>query len=294
MLKQIWINKGHIAKVTSTIIGGFYAVLGFIGMLVPLDEVLPESISIWTKILISCSLLIISWLICFTIVAVVLSHKERFKVLSANSGHALYLQYGDIFDSGAALKLNERRNIVIPVNRCFDTVVDNRLISEQTIHGSAFKRLYESGKYSEETLSQTIQKMLNGIAYENISTNEKPEGNIKRFPVGTVVTLAGCEDEYYLLWALSTFDRNLKAHTSMQEYALAVQKLIEACNTESEGFPVIIPLVGTGLSRTKKDQHDILSYLVSMFKINRAEINSDIHIVIREDMKDEISIINVK
>lgn len=293
MLKRTWINKSHIAKISSTIIGSLYAVLGFIGMLVPLDDVLPECLSIWTKILISCSLLIGSWLLCFIIVAIVLSRRKRFKVLSENSGHTLYLQYGDIFDRGETLTPNERRNIVIPVNRCFDTIVDNQLISEQTLHGIAFKRLYESGKYSEETLNQTIQNMLNGITYEDISTDEKPRGNLKRFPVGTVVTLAGYEGEHYLLWALSTFDNRLKAHTSMQEYVLAVQRLVEACNTESEGFPVVIPLVGTGLSRTKKAQRDVLSYLVSMFKVNRSEINSDIHIVIREDMKNEISIVNI-
>lgn len=294
MLKRIWINRGHIAKVASTIIGSLYAVLGFIGMLVPLDEILPECLSIWIKIFISCLLLIGSWLLCFIIVAIVLSRRKRFKILSANSGHALYLQYGDIFDRGITLNPNERRNIVVPVNRCFDTIVDNQLISEQTIHGIAFRRLYESGKYSEETLNQTIQNMLDGVTHEDISSIEKPKGSLKRFPIGTVVTLAGCDGEYYLLWALSAFDNRLKAHTSMQEYTLAVQKLVEACNTESEGFPVIIPLVGTGLSRTKKDQHDVLSYLVSMFKVNRAEINGDIHIVIRENMKNEISIMNVK
>lgn len=291
-MKWIWINKEHIAKAACTIVGGIYALLGFIGMLVPLDEILPESISIWVKILIGCLLLIGSWLICFAIVAIVLFHKKRFQVFRANGGHALYLQYGDIFDSGEVLKPEERRNIVIPVNRCFDTIVDNRLISEQTIHGIAFKRLYESGGYSEKTLNQAIQDILRGTAYEEVPVHEKPRGNTKRFPVGTVAALPVGENTCYFLWALSTFDSNLKAHTSMQEYALALQKLIEACNTESEGFPVVIPLVGTGLSRTKKDQHDILSYLVSMFKVNRAEINSNIHIVVRENMKDEISIIS--
>ena len=100
--------------------------------------------------------------------------------------------------------------------------------------------------------------------------------------------------ENYLLWGLSTFNSQLKAHTSMQEYSLAVQKLIEACNTESAGFPVLIPLVGTGLSRTNKTQEDVICYLVNAFKLNKSEINCDIHIIIKEELKKEISIINIK
>lgn len=106
--------------------------------------------------------------------------------------------------------------------------------------------------------------------------------------------LPGNGKEHFLLWALSTFDRNLKAYTSMQEYALAVQKLVEACNTESEGFPIVLPLVGTGLSRTKKDQQDVITYLINVFRLNKSEINCDIHIVVREDIKNEVSIMNIK
>ena len=80
----------------------------------------------------------------------------------------------------------------------------------------AFKKLYASGKYTEETLALSIEKLLEKIEYENLSANEKPEGNRKRYPVGTVIDLPGNENEHYFLWALSTFDSNLKAHTSMQ------------------------------------------------------------------------------
>ena len=67
-----------------------------------------------------------------------------------------------------------------------------------------------------------------------------------------------------------------------------------SCNEESEGFPVVLPLVGTGLSRTKKDQQDVLKYLINAFRINKAEINCDIHIVVRNDIKNEIAIMNIK
>ena len=293
-MSSIWINKGYISKIASTITGGIYALLGFIGMLVPLDEILSDNMSIWIRGVISATILIGIWCCCFAAVSVFMVHKNRFKVLSANNGHALYLQYGNIFDANEVIDPSKRRNIVVPVNRCFDTHVDNHLVSAQTVHGTAFNSLYVSGKYTEESLSMSIEKLLTNIEHDNLSEKDKPEGNRKRYPIGTVVDLPGIENEHFFLWALSTFDSNLKAHTSMQEYTLAVQKLIESCNTESEGFPVVMPLVGTGLSRTKKNQQDVLRYLINAFRINRDEINCDIHIVVRRDMKNEIAIMNIK
>ena len=46
-MRSIWINKNYIAKIASTVTGGIYAFLGFIGMLVPLDEILSDKMSIW-------------------------------------------------------------------------------------------------------------------------------------------------------------------------------------------------------------------------------------------------------
>ncbi len=293
-MRYVWINKGYISKIASAITGGFYALLGFIGTLVPLDEILSDKMSMWIRGIISAAILIGIWVCCFVVVSIYMTRKNRFKVLSANNGHALYLQYGNIFDANEVIDSSQRRNIVVPVNRCFDTHVDNHIVSAQTVHGATFSSLYASGKYTEESLSMTISKLLKNTNYESLSEEEKPEGNRRRYPVGTVVDLPGYGNEHFFLWALSTFDCNLKAHTSMQEYALAVQKLIESCNEESEGFPVVLLLVGTGLSRTKKDQQAVLKYLINAFRINKDEINCDIHVVVRDDMKNEIAIMNIK
>ena len=70
--------------------------------------------------------------------------------------------------------------------------------------------------------------------------------------------------------------------------------MIKACNLYSDGFPVVLPLVGTGLSRTKMNQNDVLLFLVNAFKLNRTELNCDIHIVVSDSVKEEISIMNIK
>lgn len=303
MIKRIGINLKYIGKTSIKYVSALYAVLGFVGTFTPLSDIytglllkiLPytnaEEIPDIYLILGSLLVLLVTWLFISFIVTIRALKTTQIDVIEGNSGHKLYIQYGDIFSPDIVCKANERRNIVIPVNRCFDTIVDNNLVSETTLHGILFKRLYDKGKYDEHSLNCAIQSLLANVSAEDITVNEKPSGNIRRYPVGTVVDLPMSDQEHYLLWALSTFDCNLKAHTNMQEYALAVQKLIEACNIESEGFPVLIPLVGTGLSRTKKDQKDVLKYLINAFRLNRAEINCDIHIVLRDEIKEVISIL---
>ena len=69
--------------------------------------------------------------------------------------------------------------------------------------------------------------------------------------------------------------------------------MIESCNDESQGYPIVVPIVGAGLSRIKKNQYDILRYMISLFRINKEEINSDIHIVVHEKLKSEFSIAEI-
>ena len=87
-----------------------------------------------------------------------------------------------------------------------------------------------------------------------------------------------------------TFDRDLTAHTSKDDYVLAMQKMIEYCYARSQGDAVIIPLIGAGLSKTKYGERAILEYLVKSLKLNKDLIVSDIYIVVRNSGKETIPI----
>ena len=93
-----------------------------------------------------------------------------------------------------------------------------------------------------------------------------------------------------LLIGLSYFDNHLNAQTSKADFVLAVQKLIEFCNQNAQGNPVILPLLGSGLSRTKIDLNNILHYLVDTFAINKDIINNDFYIVVWKGDKDRVAI----
>ena len=89
---------------------------------------------------------------------------------------------------------------------------------------------------------------------------------------------------------MSTFDSNLTAHTTQEEYVIAIQRLIEYCNARSQGYPIVMPLIGAGLSKTKNDERSILEFIVKLLKMNKKIINSDVHIIVRNSGKETVSI----
>ena len=60
------------------------------------------------------------------------------KIFDLHSNHSLFVEYGDLFNSGDP---NEEKNIAFARNRCFDTIVDDDLIGSKKIHGMALKRI---------------------------------------------------------------------------------------------------------------------------------------------------------
>lgn len=72
-----------------------------------------------------------------------------------------------------------------------------------------------------------------------------------------------------------------------------MQRMIEYCNARSQGFPVVMPLIGAGQSRTGNDERAILEYLIGLLKMNKTLIMSDIHIVVRNSGKETIPITEI-
>ena len=289
-IKYVKKNCMFIGRQASKWVCAIYAALGFASTFVAMDDLLPEGWAFAKKLGVSVGVLIILYSLLFMVCAIISYKSKRYVLLSANANHKLYFQFGDLFDPQEVERNAERRNIVIPVNRCFDTLVDDKLISATTLHGCVVNRLIDSGVYTRDSLDMYIEDTLKRVCCEVLTEDQKPAGKRKRYPVGTVVSLPGGNNEHYLLWALSTFDEYLHAETSMCDYVIAVQRLIEAIDKESEGYPVLMPLAGGGLSRTGMKDQEIAEYLINCFKVNRRHINCDIHIVARDALKTEIEI----
>lgn len=297
---QIKNNKKYIFYKTKNDIITFSALLGLLGFFVSFSDVIScifASKDFLCKISIGFIMVAFVSLSCFVKRAISVLTNRRVKVIGLNNGHNVYVQYGDLFSSGEILQPAEKRIVVIAVNRCFDTIVDNDLISEKTLHGIAMKRLYDNQTYTQDSLNEVIQEQLkfqNTLVAERVCKNAKRKGNLSRYPVGTVAEVDNPNDNIlYFFLALSTFDENLKASTNDEEYVIALLRLLQYIDVRSQGMPVVLPLIGGGLSRTNIKEGDILNEMIQFMKIKKDLLHGDVHIVIRNNLKESISIYNL-
>lgn len=289
---RLWINKSAIFKLACTYTGVVFTFWGFVSIFEPLNGVFQDDASFVCKLLIGILVLLAVFIISAIAVCWKVLHSNEVCLGESSTRNSVYVKYGDMYSPDIVEKgYNGKRAIVVSVNRCFDTIVDDHLVSHNTQHGQVFQKLYDSQKFTPDSLNRTISDILRrDTAYEDLTVEIKPEGNRKRYNVGTTVNLLIDDNLSYYLLGLSYFDKHLNAQTSKADFALAVQKLIEFCNQNAQGYPVILPLLGSGLSRTTIGLNDILHYLVDAFAINKDIINNDFYIVVWKGDKDKVAI----
>ena len=293
MGKQIWINKQYILKNAANYTKNIYSVLGFLGTFFTVTEIFNlEDHDIKQKAMVTFGLLLVLFLVCLIVSIIKFVNIPKIKVLQLKNDYGVYVQYGDVFSEEIIDSDIKKRNIVIPVNRCFDTLVDDDLVSSNTLHGITIKKLITEYEYTMESLNDVIAMSLSRqrIKYKSLSEKDKRKGKLNRYPVGSIAEIGTNGNENFFLLGLSTFNYDLKAETSIEEYVVAMQKMIEYSINRSQQYPVVFPLIGAGLSRTGKDEHSLLEYIIKLIKLNSEMINSDIYIVIRDSGKESIAI----
>ncbi|TCD46746.1 hypothetical protein D3X11_00280 [Streptococcus sp. X16XC17] len=195
---------------------------------------------------------------------------------------------------GNTLQLQDisRYNVIIPVNRCFDTVVDNDLISENTLHGKLLKLLYEQGRFTEQCLDEYIQDELykRGCEFELLDTKKKSKGNLRRYKEGSIVELT-VENVNYFLVGFSKFDSDLHASVSQKEYSDSMSAILEYIDKRSQVFLTYLPLIGGGHLSAYADEQVLLDFMLKLFQLNEEKINCNINIVLPEQARSRVSIL---
>lgn len=294
--KRICVNWSYCFNFAIKWTGILFTIWGMITLFTPSDELIDQELAWWVRALLATLIVVMIFIVLYIIGIAMAFRRNQIELLDVGNNHHIYVQYGDALSPNILGKeaTVQKRSVLISVNRCFDTVIDDNLISSNSLHGQAMRNLYVTGEYTEDALNAEIQHQLANQPFALISKEDKPYGNLKRYEEGTIAEVKSSSGCIFFFLGLTCFDQMLHPHITDVEYGTALVKALQYCINRNQGYPVIFPLIGGGRSQTNKKEKDILEFLIKLIQMNQSTINCDIHIVVRESAKSSISILDLK
>lgn len=183
---------------------------------------------------------------------------------------------------------------VVAVNDYYDDNVDNRIVSEVTLHGKYVNRIKKAGKLEALNLAIDNDKILNASGnWENVP--ERTENKKKRYRIGSLL-----EFESYILAAFTKFDENNKAFLSAEDYVGFWMRFWENIDTIFAGRTINIPLMGAGLTRfrngkpTKQQLLEVMLWSMKISGFHNTYGNKEVRFIIYKDDAPEINFYRIE
>ncbi len=284
-------NRHYIFATSNKIVVSLFSAWGFVTLVTPTDIMLNCINNIVLRMVIAVLILLLIYFVIVIGVTIYTKQRKQVKILDLHSNHSLFVEYGDLFNSGDQ---SEKKNIAFAGNRCFDTIVDDDLVGSKKIHGIALKRIYEQGNRDSDTVSKEIQTNLSKHGYNHtvLTKKEKRSGNLNRYDVGSIAEINGLNNEKYFILGLTYFNNELRAHVEKGDYIKAIASLIKYISERSQGFSTYMPVIGAG-GADSGSVNDLVVYIIKTIGLFKDEIDCDIHIVV-SDKEDKLGLVNLK
>ena len=133
------------------------------------------------------------------------------------------------------------------------------------------------------------------IALKNVASQyiqNKTIGNRVRYSPGTVVEIQGDNNVTFYLLAFSYLDEELKAQSSEIDFYNTLSGLIDYYNTHDNSKELFCPVMGDHIVNPVRDTESCLDFMISVFKFKKSCIRGKINIVVYNELKSKISILD--
>lgn len=168
---------------------------------------------------------------------------------------------------------------VIGCDTHFDTRVDDIVISKKSLHGQLI--LNHGKKEGIEAAVDAEAKRL-GL--------QKNSNGLYDFPLGTIIRYdSSVDNQTYLMLAMTELNENYEAHTNMAKFELMLMRMWAEIDRVYASNKVVIPVLGTGISRFDdgpKDKDALLRCMLCTLNSSGISLNSEINVVIYGNAKD--------
>lgn len=217
-------------------------------------------------------------------------------VIWHNGNNSIEIIEGDIFKFAFENRSKTIKNIVvIPVNTAFDTHVSTKLetdetllVSENTLHGKWLIRWTKSGKTVVD-LDKRIIESLNRQTKMPVSRSKSQNGKADCYEIGTTAVIDIDIAVFYLV-AIASFDEWNNAKSTKDEIKKAIIELLKIYDKLGQGYPMYIPLLGTGRSRAGLSYQESFELIKQTLVENKNRIQGHIKIVVVSDALKDITL----
>lgn len=180
----------------------------------------------------------------------------------------------------------------IPFNEYFDTVVDDKIISNKSLNGIFINRFFKDNVNEfDKFITDNTDK--SDISNEHC-LRAKGGKNVK-FDLSTLFVY----DEF-IITAFSKFDEHNKATLTMPEYIEFLINFWDRVNRIYAQKNVSVPIFGSGITRLKEHKNisdeDLLKIMLWTFKLSEMKFQhpAKLSIVIHEDKIGQINLFTLK
>ncbi|HMD81088.1 MAG TPA: macro domain-containing protein [Anaerolineales bacterium] len=199
-------------------------------------------------------------------------------------GSSVTIKAGDIFlQSG--LK-------VIAFNEYFDTQVDNRIISDQSLNGIFIQKHLGGNVAALDAHIDRYQFAGDEVLGVNAT---RGHGKKTRYQIGTI-----CVYSEYLLCAFAKFDAGNMATLTMPEYLEFLITFWDKVNKTYAQQSVSTTIFGSGITRIKGHKNindeDLLKIMLWTFRISemRFKYPARLTIVVHKEKIDQINLLDIR
>lgn len=180
----------------------------------------------------------------------------------------------------------------IPFNEYFDTVVDDKIISNKSLNGIFINRFFKDKV--NELDSFIVEKSDNTDIIDNQHLRSQGGKSVK-FKLSTIFVY-----DDFIITAFSKFDEHNRATLTMPEYIEFLINFWDRVNRVYAQKNVSVPVFGSGITRIKEHKNindeDLLKIMLWTFRLSEMKFKhpAKLTIVIHEDKIGQINLFGLK
>lgn len=206
---------------------------------------------------------------------------SRVEIAIANCNTVIEVLFGDLFDQDGIRG--------IAVNEYFDSKL-GKPVSDKSIHGIFLRRCF--GGHPESFDAQLTTE----LSSVKSTTVEKFDGKQQCYPIGTTALITANSDKYIVFAFAKTEPATCKASSDVELMWRSLHEFWHRARNECGGYPVNLPLVGSGLSGLGLPTRDLLRLIIlsAITETKARQITETIRVVLHRSRFKEIDLRDVK